>query len=140
MGDEEDLWRCPECGRRFTQTNQSHSCVQISVDDHFKSKTPGARELFDLLLKQVKSFGPVRTDAVKSAINLTHQSHFAMVYVRKASLTIDLASEAPLMSDRVFRSEQLGPRLHLNYVILSEPEDIDNELLNWLRDAYDRAG
>ncbi len=99
-----------------------------------------ARELFDLLLKQVKAFGPVRTDAVKSAINLTHQSHFAMVYVRKASLTIDLASEAPLMSDRVFRSEQLGPRLHLNYVILSEPEDIDNELLNWLRDAYDRAG
>lgn len=140
MSHEDELWQCPHCGRKFSRKNQSHSCLRYSVDDHFLNKTNEVRRLFDHLLREVEAFGPVRIDAVKTAINFTHISHFVMVYVRKASLTIDFASEAPFMSERVFRVEELGPRLYLNYVKLSQPEEIDDELLGWLRDASDRAG
>lgn len=84
-------------------------------------------------------FGSMRIDAVKTAINFTRRSHFVMLYVRKRSLVLDFASEAPLMSERIFRRDKLGPRLYLNYVRLTTPEDIDEELLSWLKEAYKKA-
>jgi hypothetical protein len=64
------LWTCLKCGRQFKNTNQSHSYVTISVDDHFKGKPKRLRDIFDGLYGKLKRFGSVRVDAVKTGINL----------------------------------------------------------------------
>lgn len=28
-----DLWICPQCGRQFTNRNQSHSCARYTVEE-----------------------------------------------------------------------------------------------------------
>ena len=67
---KESYWRCPKCGREFSKKNQFHSCVSVSIDEHFKNKPPKLKEIFDYLRENVKKFGQIRIDAVKTAINL----------------------------------------------------------------------
>ena len=98
------LWRCPSCGREFSNRNQGHSCASYSVDEHFRDKSPWLREAFDLLLAQPKEHGPVRVDPAKTVIHLAGRSHFAMVYVRKDSMNLEFLSDTRLADPRIFRT------------------------------------
>jgi len=64
------LWKCSKCGREFRKKSQWHSCVTVSVDDHFKNKPERLRKIFNLVLQESEKNGTVRVDAVKSGINL----------------------------------------------------------------------
>jgi len=49
------MWICPDCGRKFSRDNQSHSCLEYNLDDMFIGKDPKTRDLFDYLMVQVTS-------------------------------------------------------------------------------------
>ncbi len=53
------LWRCPNCGREFARSGQSHSCVKYSVEDHFRGKPAELKKMFDLLVRELELSGPV---------------------------------------------------------------------------------
>ncbi len=99
-----ELWDCPECRRKFARHNQSHSCVSVSVDDHFRGKAEELRGTFDRLVEGLKQSGPVRVDAVKSAINLADRFHFAMIYIHRDSLTVEFALDRQLAGPRILRT------------------------------------
>ena len=134
--NSESLWQCPLCGRRFARKNQSHSCIVHPVANHFLGKPARLRQTFERLLAKTRRLGPVRVDAVKSAINLSGKNHFAMVYVLKASLKMDFALYGIPRSGRILRTEKLGGNRYLHYVRLTRLEDVDDELLGWLEEAY----
>ena len=133
---KDNLWQCPRCGRFFARQNQSHSCVVHSVDDHFRSRPEYLRQIFDYLLSKLKLLGPVRTDAVKSAINITGHYHFIMLYVLKDALNIEFALDRKIDSERIFRTEKLSKTRYTYYVKVSEKADIDDQLLGWLEESY----
>jgi uncharacterized C2H2 Zn-finger protein len=131
------LWTCPKCGRQFKNKNQWHSCVTISVDDHFKGKPNRLRATFDRLFKELKRFGNVRIDAVKSGINLARDSHFAMAFIKNEWINLDFDVKRELHSPRfekVFRvyNDNFSYRVRLR-----EPSDVDEEVLGWLKEAYE---
>ncbi len=43
----------------------SHSCGHHTIDEHFENKGPQIRELFEVLVKVVRRFGPVHVYAQK---------------------------------------------------------------------------
>jgi hypothetical protein len=131
-----ELWQCPRCGRQFAKRNQSHSCGAYSIDNQFRGKSPSLRKVFDQLLNKVSQFGPVRSDTVRSAINITNRFHFAMVYVLRDSLKVDFSSNRKLDSKRILRSQKMSENSYINYLKLTSPEDTDEELLGWLKEAY----
>ena len=140
MLDTENLWQCPRCGRLFAKRNQSHACVSYSIDDHFRSKPDSLREVFDLLLAKISQFGPVRTDAVKSAINLAKNYHFVMIYVLRDSLKLEFALGRELKSERIIHTQKLGVNRYTYYVKLANKEDIDDQMLSWLKESYSLTG
>jgi len=128
-------WTCPKCKRQFGKKKQWHSCLSYSVEDHFKDKSPELKKTFDSLEQRARRFGPVRTDAVKSLITLSGQSHFAAVYVRKNSLSVEFALERKLSDERIEKSTKLLNR-YCHFVNLTKPQDVDKQLMAWLEEAY----
>ena len=59
-------WKCPECGKQFKQSGQSHSCGDVPHGHHFDTISR-ARELFDAFLSAAReSGGPVRLSMTTS--------------------------------------------------------------------------
>ena len=132
------LWRCPICGRLLSKPNQWHSHLSQSVDAHFQGKSD-QKKLFDALLTKLENFGPVRVDAVKTSINLIARHHFGGVKVLKDSLRLSFVVHRQLTSQRIIGTEWLGGDKYGYSVKLTGEADIDDELIGWLKEAYDQA-
>jgi hypothetical protein len=68
---------CEKCARVFASRNQSHSCAQRGVDEHFPSEL--ARGLFDTFLAAVRENGAIRVISSKTRIGLQIRMTFAAV-------------------------------------------------------------
>jgi hypothetical protein len=126
------------CGREFSHPNQWHSHAGRPVESHFAGR-PEAKALFDALTKKLRSFGPLRVDAVKSSVNLIARRHIGGVRVLKDGLRVGFVLERKLASPRVKRAEWIGGSKYAHSVKVTSPGGLDAELLAWLKEAYDLA-
>lgn len=131
------LWRCPSCGREFRSRNQWHSCVSRTIESHFEGKPDGLGRVFDYLLDELRRLGPIRVDAVKTSINLAGRAHFAGVRALRDSLSVGFVLGRKLDDPRIVRTERLSPTLHGHTVKVKSREDVDEQLLGWLAEAYE---
>jgi hypothetical protein len=98
---------------------------------------PIARQLYKELLAAVKPIGPFREEVKKTAIHLVRSSAFAGVHPRKQHLLITFKAEERIENPRISKAEQVSKnRWHFD-VKLATSKDINGELVNWLRQAYD---
>ena len=108
-----------------------------SVEQHFEDRSPAVRQIYDRLLAAAASFGPYEEDPKKTSIHLNRKTAFAGVATRKDHLILTLKSDHDIESSRVSKHEQASAhRWHLE-VKLKGPEEVDSEIVGWLRDGYE---
>lgn len=107
------------------------------MDRHFQGRPPGLRRLYRVLVKALRTFGPLRIDAVQSSINLVSTHHFGGVTVRRDHLRLGFFSDRRIENPRIVRREAVGPRRIAHWVRLSTESDVDRQLLVWLRRAHE---
>lgn len=108
--------------------------------EHFENRAPAVKATYTTILKAARRLGPVSEEAKKTSIHLVRNTAFAGVTTRKAALILTLKSDSDLPSSRIARRERVSTnRWHLE-VRLEAPEQVDQELVTWLRRAYDLAG
>jgi len=129
-------WRCPECGREFLARNQWHSCVTRTVESHFEGRPPEVREAFDRLVAELRRLGPIRVEAVKTSINLAGRAHFGSVRPVRDGLNVGFVLPCRLDHPRVLRTEEVTPALFGHRVKVRDAEEIDEQLIAWLAEAY----
>lgn len=106
------------------------------------------RELYEALLARMEqAFPDASVKVQKSQISFYHRHLFAAVSLplrrrkdwpeRCIVVTIGLAH--PLESPRAAVKVEPYPGRWTNHVLLAREEEIDEELLDWLREAYDFA-
>ena len=108
-----------------------------------------ALELYRTLEERLYETFPVVNKRVqKTQITFTNRHVFACVSFarvkRKAELpqrymVITLGLPAPLDSGRVAVSVEVRPGRWTHHIVVSQPEELDAELLAWVREAYDFA-
>jgi hypothetical protein len=114
--------------------------AEFNVEKHFGNKSPIVREIYDELIKKMKSFGKFQEEPHKTSIHLVNQTTFAGVAARKDSLLLTIKMDRPIESSRVTKTEQVSRnRFHL-LVRLEAPKEIDAELIKWLKEAYKLSG
>jgi hypothetical protein len=111
-----------------------------SVDDHFEGKDPTVKEIYNRLVRSLKEFGPVQEVAKKTSIHLDHKSGFGGVHVRKSYINLVIRTNYQIDSSRLTQTEQVSKNRFHHTVKLETPDDIDEELLGWLKDAYQLSG
>jgi len=108
------------------------------VDAQYAGAKAALRPVYDALVEAVTAFGAdVEVAPKKSGVSLRHSKQFAVIEAassKRIQLGIQLKDEAP--TDRLLT----GNAMCSHKVSLTSPEDIDDELLGWLREAYRRAG
>ena len=135
-GDRQPLWRCGACGRDFANRNQAHSCGRHSLARHFEGKPAAIRILFDAVAAAIAELGPVRVIPEKTRIAFQVRMSFAQVTPRRQWLDGHVVLARRLDSPRFRRIESISPRNHVHAFRLQHLAEIDDEFIEWLREAY----
>lgn len=98
------------------------------------------KPIYDLLIEKISGFGDdVEIAPKKANVSLRRKKQFALIQPSTKSridLGLKLKGKAP-----VGRLESSGPfgAMCTHRVRLSDVNDLDEEVLNWLREAYEQA-
>ena len=130
------LWTCPDCGRVFRQRNQWHSCGSYSVQSHLEAADPQVRELYQQFEVLVKGCGEVIIEATKTSIAFKSPGLFAVIHLQKNGLKVGFWLPRRIDHPRFTRIEMITPQEYVYDVKISSKEELDQQLQNWLCEAY----
>lgn len=131
------MWTCGECQARFTQRNQSHSCVQTTLEAFLAARPPGGVALCRELIREVEAIGPVTLHPVKSRIALLVEVRFAAINrISVDSIRGHVWLREERKSERFLKIEKLGARDWLYHFEISAERPLDDELRAFLRLGY----
>ena len=136
MTPRRSLWICPDCGRQFVSVNRNHSCGRYSLEEHLAGKEPVVRELYDLLFRSLKQFGPVRAFPVKTRIVFQAEVQFAAAVPRKRWLDGYLWLRRQAAHPRIHKIEMGIFRDYGHVFRLAHSDDLDEDLIDLLHEAY----
>jgi hypothetical protein len=131
------MWTCPNCGREFKNTNQDHSCVVTDLESHFLNKQQNVVDTFEKIKDEVMKYKDVKINSVKNAILFTAKSHFLAVKPKKSLLDIEFVLDQPMEGFPIHKTAQASKNKWAHFVRLDSPEQVDQQLITWLRNAYE---
>jgi Domain of unknown function (DUF5655) len=98
--------------------------------------TPEVNDLYQKLLTELQKFGNITVEEKKTSFHIKSGAAFAGVHPRKQYFIINIVSAAPIKSARVIEQEQVSAHRFHNRVKIEKVDDINKELLGWLKEAY----
>jgi hypothetical protein len=107
-----------------------------TTDALFTGKDEVVQTIYTRLLEALHTFGPFQEEPKKTSIHLTRTAGFAGVHPRKSYLYLNIRTDYPINSPRIAKTEQVSKNRYHNELKLTSPDEIDGELLGWLKDAY----
>jgi hypothetical protein len=128
-------WTCPSCGRTFARDDQFHSHDTVGVDAHFAGRPERLRVSFDKLIGSLPS--DVQVEALRTVIVLTARRTFSFITVQTKRLLVGVFLDRCLDSSRVVKVNPVSSRKFGSVVEVREPGDVDDELQQWVREAYE---
>ncbi len=101
----------------------------------------GLKPIYDTLIEAIQKFGPgVEIAPKKAYVSLRHKKQFGLIQPStktRVDVGINLAGTPP--TDRLEASGSFNAMVS-HRVRVTEPGEIDGELVQWLKAAYDAAG
>lgn len=134
-------WTCPACDREFGRPHQSHTCMPgNSVDRTFARHPPEYRATYDEIVRYLRTLGPVHEDAVLVGVFLKHQRKLAEVRPKAKWLSLEVMLPRTVEDRRVSRRIDLPGGRCVHIIRLFASGDVDDQVREWLTEAYDAAG
>jgi len=130
------MWTCPDCGKKFRNTNQWHSCYRLSLDDHLRNKPEHIRNTVVKLVRRIENFGPIQLNPVKSSIQVRAGATFLSIRPKKNHIEIEFQLGRLIEDFPVHRAVRISGNRVLHFVFLQEPGDIDDLLTDWLEESF----
>ncbi len=117
----------------------------MTLNEFFQGREQ-SRRLFEVLQLVLEQLGPVRVRTGKSPIAFTRRRTFAWAWIPDRYLN---GNHAPLVLSVSLRRRNSSPRWKqvvepapgrfMHHLEVNTPEDIDDEVRNWLREAWETA-
>lgn len=111
-----------------------------TVDQHFVDRPARVRKTYDAIIGASREFGPVEEDPKKTSIHLNRKSAFAGIQTRREFLILTVKADADIPDARISRREQASAHRWHHEIKLSDPDDLDHQVLGWLRRSYELSG
>ena len=128
LSDPRLTWENPAAPEGSLETN--------TIAQHFTGRAPSVRATYDRIVRAAATFGPVREEPKKTSIHLARRMAFAGIATRKDALILTLKSDTDVSSPRITKRERASAKRWYLYVRLEKPEEVDAELLQWLKRSY----
>jgi hypothetical protein len=111
----------------------------VEIKSHFDGKEPLVKDIYQQLLTGLREFGDVLESAKQTSIHLDNASGFAGVYTRKNYINLHFRLTRKIDHARFTKVEQLSANRFKYTVKLVTMDDVDEQLLGWLKEAYELA-
>jgi hypothetical protein len=110
------------------------------VDDTFAGRPPVQRAIYDAIVGYLDSLGPVHVDAVRVGVFLKAEAKLAEVRPKARSLNLALALPHPVTDARIARRFPVSGGRFWHVLKLTEVGQVDDQVRDWLTEAYHAAG
>lgn len=135
-----DQWICPNCERPFGRAGQSHMCMPtMSAAQYFADREPEDREIFVEVEAALAACGPVEIEFVSVGVLFKTTRTIVELRPRRRGMAVSILLPEEVDSSRVTRRANVGRRGVAVSIPLTSPEDVDDQLIEWLQDAFDAA-
>jgi hypothetical protein len=133
---ERPLWTCPKCGNQFVNKNGFHSCRRWSLDEAFRGRPAFVRELFQHFREVIETCGPVRMVPYRDRVGFMVRVRFAGAAPKRDCLEIGFWLPRRIASERFHKVETIYPNAHIHVLRISQPGELDSEVVGWIKEAY----
>ncbi len=111
--------------------------MEYSEQSHLEGREQVVTDIYEKLIRELHQFGQLKIEPKKTSIHLGNRFGFVGVYTRKNYINLELHLNYRLESNRVSKVEQASANRFHHTIKLSSPEEVDDELLHWLKEAYE---
>lgn len=98
---------------------------------------PVSSEVYGSLTDQISTLPGCELQENASSFHVAHGRAFLGIHPRRGGILVNIVLDRQLDSARVHRAERVSANRWHNEIILRDPEQIDPELLAWIREGYD---
>jgi hypothetical protein len=112
------------------------SNLYLSTPDLFQGKSESVRNLYESLLGELKKIGPIQVTFKSMSITLENRRAFATALIRHRSIKLVLRTNHKIVSPRIRSIEHVASTSYDHTIFIESKNDIDDELMKWLEDAY----
>ena len=104
--------------------------------DIFDGKSQSVRDLYGLLVGELNKFGPVQELKKTTSISFESRRPFASVLIRNRSIKLVLRTQHRITNQRILSINRVAGKSFDHTILLDSKNDIDDELMEWLGEAY----
>jgi hypothetical protein len=131
------LWVCPACQRQFARTRQGHECAPaMTLEEYFATGPARERPIYDAVMAHLDTLGPVFVEPVSVGIFLKRPGQIAQLRPKTAWVDLSLSLPRVVRDRRIVRKPMAHGHLWYHAVRLAGPEDVDDDVREWLTEAY----
>ncbi len=136
-------WTCPSCGRVFGAVGRGHICAPgLTLQEFYDGALPITQGVVETIIADLRRVDPdddLVVDPLASAILLKNGPTFATVRSRTRWVAVGFSLERKLTTDRLGRKVGSYGKRFDHVVNVADPDEVDDELLGWLREAFLRG-
>jgi hypothetical protein len=126
----------------FKAANEPKASLEEQVARHFTGNKAGWRKAYDELFARASQFGP---DVAVSPTNtylslLRNRKKFGVVHITSNRLDIGIKLNGVKSVGRLNVADGSWKNMVTHRVQVSAPQQIDEEVLAWLKEAYEASG
>ena len=101
---------------------------------------PTVTAIYTRLLACLAALDQARVEPKETSVHFVRTIGFAGVIPRKSALILNVRLDHALESERPWRSEEVSKHRWQHEFRLEQPDDVDEEIVELLREAYALAG
>lgn len=133
------IWKCPKCKKEFAKLNQSHKCEIVNVETLFLHREPKLFDIYQKLLKSLKTNGLWIETTSSKAITLYTENRKAFLGIepKKVHLDIWFLLDKKIKEFPIFKVLQSSKNKFGHFVRLYDKKDIDAYLIKLIGESYD---
>lgn len=133
------MWECPECKRRFGRTKQGHECAPaMDLEEYFETGPDFERPVFEAVRSVLTGQDPeIWFEPVSVGIFFKRRTSFVQLRTMTKWVAVCFNLDRKLTSNRLSRKvvEHSGRYYHV--INVKEPDQIDDELSEWLVESWE---
>jgi len=130
-------WICPDCKKEFRNKNQAHSCARVDLEDHLKGKSSQVKATFEKLMREIRKFGEITLNPVKTSIQVKTGSTFLSIRLKKMNIEIEFQLGSEVNEPPFYKNFRISKNRVLHFAVLKNPEDVNAKLISLLRKSYE---
>lgn len=130
-------WTCPECGRQFRRTRQSHECSPaMTLDDYFATGPPHERPVFEAVMAHLATLGPVHVEPVSVGIFIKRDGSFMELRPMERWVAMSFPLRRRAQHRTIVRKVMQWHGRYYHIANVRQPEDLDDALLDLITESY----